>query len=178
MSESRDDPQKEDVRIGYQEALRLVGLVSAEIYSRFNAMLTANSIIIAIIGWALTSQRPLPLFLTLLLPFIGVILCSVWFFFVNHGVYWQRLFRKEAIRLEEQYFSDTFKLISNVTTESPKSSKIDSQIPRLVRWFTFLRASNVVIFLFVIIYVAMLLCQIVGSPSPGLDPQALAGAEP
>lgn len=170
MGESKDDQRKEKARIGYQASLRLVGLVSAEIYSRFSAMLTANSIIIAIIGWALASQLPLPLFLMILLPIIGVILCSVWFLFVNHGLYWQDLFRKEAERLEDQYFSDTFKLISYITTESPKSSKIDPQIPRLVRWFPFRRTFKIVIIVFVIVYVAMLLYQIVGSPSPGLDP--------
>ena len=170
MSKAREEERKRKARIGYQVAMGLVNLVSQEIYSRFNAMLTANSIIIAIIGWALTSQRTLPPFLTILLPIMGLILCFLWFLFVNHGVYWQNLFREKARELEDQYFSDTFKLISHVVTETPRSPKVKSQIPRLVRWFPFYRTSSIVIIVFGIVYAVILLLQIISPPLTGFDP--------
>jgi len=148
---------EEEARIGYQTAIGLVGLVSQEIYSRYNAMLTANSIIIAIIGWSLTSNRYLSPLLVVLLPIAGLVLCFLWFLFIHHGVYWQKLFREKAKELEIEFFSDTFNLISLVVSENPQSSnKIKSQIPRLVRWFPFHRTSRIIIGVFVIIYIAML----------------------
>jgi fatty acid desaturase len=124
MSDKDEEQRRQKARIGYQTAIKLVNLVSQEIYSRFNAMLTANSIIIAIIGWAITSGGNLPQPLTMFLPIMRIVLCFFWFLFVNHGVYWQDRFRKEAIRPEKEYFIDTFKLISPVDTETPRSSKI------------------------------------------------------
>ncbi len=162
MTKTEEDQQMEKARLGYQTAIELVGIVSQEIYSRFSAMLIANSIIIAIVGWAFTSERSLPPFLLLFLPVIGFVLCSLWFLFVYHGVYWQNLFRKEAIRLEEEYFSDTFKLISLVTTENSQSPhRKNSEAPRLVRWFPFHRTSGIVIIIFAIVYIVMFLYQII-----------------
>jgi hypothetical protein len=63
LSSSEEEEQRQKAMIGYQIAIELVSLVSREIYSRFNAMLTANSIIIAIIGWAITGCSNLPRFL-------------------------------------------------------------------------------------------------------------------
>ncbi|MDI6645313.1 MAG: hypothetical protein QME40_06160 [bacterium] len=162
MSKSEGDQRLEKAHIGYQTAMGLVGLVSQETYSRFAGMLTANSIIIAIIGWTLATERILPPVLTILLSIVGLILCFLWFLFNNHGVYYQNLFRKKAIELENSYFSDTFKLISLVVTENPKASdKKNSEIPKLVRWFPYHRTSLIVIIVFAIVYVAMLLYQII-----------------
>ena len=162
MNKLEEDQQIEKARLGYQTAIGLVGLVSQEIYSRFSAMVTANSIIIALIGWTLASEQNLPLLLALFLPIVGLVLCFLWFLFLNHGVYWQNLFRKEAIRLEKQYFSDTFKLISLVTTESPQpSDKKKSKIPKLVRGFPFHHTSRIVIIVFAVIYIVMFLYQII-----------------
>ena len=162
MSKSEGEQQLEKACIGYQAAIGLVGLVSQEIYSRFSGMLTANSIIIAIIGLTLTTERILPSVLTIFLPIMGLSLCFLWFLFNNHGVYWQNLFRQKAIELENQYFSDTFKLISLAVTESPKASdKKNSDIPKLVRWFPYHRISLMLIIVFAIVYAVMLLYQII-----------------
>lgn len=152
--------------IGYQTAIELVGLVSQEIYSRFNAMLTANSIIIAIIGLAFTNKYNLPLPVNILLPIAGLILCCLWFLFNEHGVYWQNIFRKEAIRLENQYFSDTFKLITNTSEVSQNSKKKNSEIPRLVRWFPYHRTSRILIIVFAMIYIVILTLTNVPKQNP------------
>jgi len=133
----------------------LVGLVSQEIYSRFNAMLTTNSILLAIIGWMVTSEGLSP-YLTMSLPIVGLFLCGAWYSFVAHGVYWQDRFREEARRLEERYYIDTFRLISIVKTESPKSPKGEPGTPKWIQWFRFYNTSRIVIAIFFIIYVVML----------------------
>jgi hypothetical protein len=130
--------------------------------------LTANSIILAIIGWAITSGG-LPPLLTMSLPIAGILLCGAWFLFVYHGVYWQHRFREEAKRLENQYYSDTFRLISIVETESPESSKEKLHTPKLIRWFKFYNTSRIVIAIFIIIYIVMI-CQILWIPPRVSDP--------
>jgi len=142
----------EKVCLGYQTATELVALVSEEIYNRFNAMLTANSIIIAIIGLILLdgndifSKSKFILMIAIIGAFGGILLCILWFLFINHGVYWQNRFREEAIRLEKAHFLDTFHLFSDITTEGPYNNKIEH--PRLIRWFSFYRTSLIIIFLF------------------------------
>ncbi len=168
LDESNEEERQKKAKIGYQTAIELVGLTSHEIYSRFNAMLTANSIILAVIGWAITS-RGFPTLLTMSLPVAGMFLCGTWFLFVHHGVYWQDKFREEAQRLERQYYVDTFKLISTIEMESPKSSKTKSQSPTLIRWFKFYNTSRIVIAIFVIIYIVMLF-QILWVPPGVADP--------
>jgi hypothetical protein len=170
ITESEEGQRRQKARIGYQTAIELVSLTSHEIYSRFNAMLTANSIIIAIIGWGIISGDNFPRFLIMFLPIMGMLLCILWGLFVHHGVHWQDQFRKEAIRLEEEYYIDTFKLISLVKTEIPRSSKTRSETPRLVRWFNFYHTSIIVIGVFMTIYIVMLLSQIIWIPSPISDP--------
>jgi len=155
MNKPAENQGIEKARLGYQTAMQLVGLESQQIYSRFNAMLTANSIIIAIIGWTLKSNditSCLPLFLAI----GGLILCAIWIIFIRHGVYWQDIWRKEAEKLENRYFADTFQLISRVTTESPaQSTGRNLEKPKFIRWFNFYRTSIVVIIVFALIYVAM-----------------------
>ncbi len=149
------EQQREKARIGYQTAIDLVGLVSHEIYSRFNAMLTANSIILAIIGWIVTSGNLSP-YPSRSLPIAGILLCGAWYLFVAHGVYWQERFREEARRLEQRYYIDTFRLISKVTTESSGSCKEETGTPKWVKWFKFYNTSRFVIAIFFMIYIVML----------------------
>ncbi|MBU1063944.1 hypothetical protein KKC74_03950, partial [bacterium] len=44
-----------DPKLAYEKAVQLIGLVSQEIYSRFNAMLTIHGFFLAAIGLILTS---------------------------------------------------------------------------------------------------------------------------
>jgi hypothetical protein len=102
----------ENIKFGYPILAQVIGLVSQEIYSRFNAMLTANSIIIALIGLLLINKSTsFLLLLSLLLSIIGLILCVVWGFFNYHGVYWQDKYKKEAKRIEK-FFHDGFQIWS------------------------------------------------------------------
>lgn len=155
--------RKKKAEIGYRTAIDLVALVSHEIYSRFNAMLTANSIILAIVGWSITVGE-LSSLLLISLPIMGVALCTIWLLYVYHGFYWQDLFREEAKRLEREYYIDTFTLISLVETESPKSGKTRVHTPILVRLFNAYHASIIVAVIFMIVYLVILL-QVLWIPS-------------
>lgn len=141
---SEKDSHIENARVGYQMAIGLVNLVSQEIYSRFNAMLMANSIIIAIIGVSFISEHPFPLIK--ILSLMGLVLCVLWILFVNHGFHYQKLYREKAKELENKYFTNTFKLF---TSDIPTSAWI--------KWLPARRVSYIVILVFVVIYIIMLL---------------------
>jgi len=165
MSGSEEDKQLQDARIGFQAAQDLVALTSQEIYGRFNAMLTANSIIVAILGWIIASERSLPCYLAYSLPSIGLVLCILWYLFNEHGVYWQTTFRNEARRLEDKYFKDTFSLfrLRQLAIEdiSPPDKKFQenqsSRVPKRVSWFPYRRTSTLVIIMFLAIYIIVLI---------------------
>ncbi|MFU8766844.1 MAG: hypothetical protein ACNA7I_04150 [Candidatus Methanoperedens sp.] len=76
--------EEENARVGYQVAVDLLIAEEEGIWSRFNVMLVANSIIIAIIGLAPTNQPTPPIFDSYL-PFVGLVLCIWWFVLINRG---------------------------------------------------------------------------------------------
>ena len=117
MTKGEDSPPEnekpdalENARLGFTTLTQLVALVSQEIYSRFNIMLTANSIIVAAVVVPLVSERQLPWPLLLGLPVVGIVLCVIWWLFNYHGVYWQTFFRRKAQRLEQQNFLNSFRI--------------------------------------------------------------------
>ena len=122
-----------DPKLAYEKAVQLIALVSQELYSRTNAMLTANGLFFAAIGIVLTKVAgSIPLYvLAIALSIAGFFLCVIWRGFIRHGVYYQEVFRKEAARLEENYFDDTVRLLSGLQEDDP-----DAQIrPRSFRHY-------------------------------------------
>jgi len=146
-------------QLGYQTGIKLISLVSEEIYSRFNAMLTANSIIFAIIGLVLISNNEIKLPLLIILSIIGLAFCRLWYLFNQHGIYWQRQFRKVTIELEKKYFTDAFKLISLIDTEdSPikQSKQINDK-----KIYSYELLSNYLIDIFLLIYSGIIIFQVI-----------------
>ena len=168
-SENEKPAALENARLGFTVLTELIALVSQEIYSRFNIMLTANSIIVAAVVLPLTSERQLPQPLPQLLPAVGILLCFFWWLFNYHGVYWQTVFRREAQRLEQQHFSDSFRIWSTVfsASEDIRASRVNENShkdpmshPRLMRWLPYRRTSAVVIFMFAAVHIAILVISI------------------
>jgi len=125
----------------------MVGILGQEIYSRFNAMLTANSIIIAAYVLIFSENNNMPDFLKIFLPIFGIVLCFLWFVFIHHGIFRQRQYRNEAERLEEVYFKSSFILL-----------RIDySEDPCLLKCFRFKFTSIFVVFIFIVLHLAILL---------------------
>jgi len=85
----------------YHAAIELWKLASQQIYSRFAAMLTGNSIIIAIIGLAITDKVDIPYYLVKWLTVSGFILCVVWLFFMIAGWHVESHYREKAIQFEK-----------------------------------------------------------------------------
>jgi len=84
----------------YRAAIELRKLGSEQVHSRLSAMLTANTIIIAVSGLAITSQTTIPPNLIGALIGGGLILCLVWGFFVYHGLQVENYYRKKTEEFE------------------------------------------------------------------------------
>ena len=85
----------------YRAAIELWKLGSDQVHSRLSAMLTGNSIIIAVSGLAIASQTKIPSNLIVALIVGGLLLCVVWGFFVFHGVQVENYYRKKTEEFEK-----------------------------------------------------------------------------
>src|SRR5690349_10694594 len=84
MASPDPDPNPADIQIGYQAAVALWIYEGNLIWSKFNALLVANSIVLAVFGLSLGSSR-LPQPFTIGLPIAGIILCAAWAILTKRG---------------------------------------------------------------------------------------------
>jgi hypothetical protein len=96
-----DNDELTKATTAYNTAIELWKLASQEIYSRFAAMLTGNSIIMAIIGLAVTGKVDIEFTLLILLTVAGWVLCIIWGFFVYQGLIVQQHYRERAEYFEQ-----------------------------------------------------------------------------
>ena len=170
MSESKpstvdvDSIRRENALIGYQMAISLWTFQGEQSWARFNIMLVANSIVIAVIGLAFTSQRPVAVF-TLLLPIVGLLLCGIWFAHTRREAEYSDYDILSARELEEKYLSDPVKTVSRgglfaegatVTIEiGGKTTQL--RMGRLARSLRAKAAAKWVILILALLYIATIL---------------------
>ena len=85
----------------YKAAIELWKLGSDQVHNRLTAMLTANSIIVAITGLSIISKVEIPSTLIIALIAGGLTICIVWGFFVSHGVRVENYYRKKMEEFEK-----------------------------------------------------------------------------
>ena len=128
-------------RFKYSQLAEQFRLASKEIYSRFGAMLIANSIIITLLG---TKYPGLPQWFAIIVSLIGMVICSFWWHLNSHGIHYQRKYYDEAVKLEEDTEDfEVFRLIPKAEFTSMKRN-------------TYVATSRVIIVLFMIIDVLLL----------------------
>ncbi len=101
----------ENVRIGYQVATNLWSSRAAELWSQFSALVTANSIVLAATTLAINSPNP-PQILSIGMPIVGLILCTLWFFIHSRGAGYTYYWALCARELEEKHLSESLNMIS------------------------------------------------------------------
>jgi hypothetical protein len=97
MSNSEDFDRSTNA---YRAAIELRKLGSDQVHSRLTAMLTSNTIIIAVSGLAITNATKIPTYLIVALISGGLLLCLVWGFFVFHGLQVEEYYRKKTEEFE------------------------------------------------------------------------------
>jgi hypothetical protein len=110
-SDNTDAAQIEDVRVGYQVAVSLWTYEGAQNWARFNVMLVANSITLALLGLVVTSERPAPS-ISVVMSLVGLVLCSAWFLITKRGFDYQKYYVLSARELEEHFTSSVIRTVS------------------------------------------------------------------
>jgi hypothetical protein len=98
-----ESEQWERIRLGYEKAIDLWMGVTQEIWSRFNAYLVANSILVAVAAGLLAASRPLTL-VTVTLCFMGLALAALWWGLFDRGFGYLYFYTAAARELEEEHF--------------------------------------------------------------------------
>jgi hypothetical protein len=114
MKSSKTSPSPSDIenaRIGYQVASELSAFYGSAIWSMFNAMLLANSIVVAGLTFIFTSQNSLWL-LKILLLIIGLLLCVTWFLLTKRSHEYSNYYTLSAREIEESYLGENVKTLS------------------------------------------------------------------
>jgi hypothetical protein len=153
---------EENARIGYQAAVDLWIAEGEQIWARFNAMLVVNSIIVAVIGFALAGQRMLPI-ITVSLPIAGLVVCAVWYVLMKRDFEYQAYLIYSAREIEERYLNP-IKTVSRggafVRGQAVElvisGASVKRRMSRIARMFRDRTAAHIVILVFAVVYVAML----------------------
>lgn len=102
-----NERQFENARVGYQVAASLEANEVRALWSRFNAMLTANGIIIGVIGWslnsAITKKIPLLMGIPIVMSLFGLILCASWYLLVVRKQKYCKYLMLSARELEQRW---------------------------------------------------------------------------
>ena len=161
QTNEHDSNGTEDARVGYQVASGLASFYGGAIWSMFNAMLVANSIVVTGITLVLTGQPPLALFKTLL-PVVGLLLCMTWFLLVKRAHEYSIYYTLSAREIEERYLAPYIRTLSRggaLGSGKPVPLELGGSqtIYRLGRWARLFRnevVSYFVILIFVVVYVS------------------------
>ena len=158
-----DERQLENARVGYQVAASLRTSRAEELWSQFNAFVTANSIILTAAVIAISSPQPTPV-LSIGMPVVGLVLCALWLMLHARGVGYVRYYLLSARELEEQFLSDSVRTLSR-GGHLAEGEKIELLLdgehkPRRMNFFgQILRVRTVaylVIMVFAVMYLAIL----------------------
>lgn len=102
---------EEDVRAGYHAALTLWTYEGQLIWTRYSAMLVANSIAITAIGLSLTADRK-PTEFVVVMCLAGFTFCLAWFLLTKRGFDYYRYWILSAREVEEEHLADSVKIVS------------------------------------------------------------------
>jgi hypothetical protein len=103
----------ENARVGYQAAVNLWIYEGSQIWSKFTAMIYANTIVLATIGIVITSSRAGDLgLLRIALGILGLVLCLSWILLTKRSFEYYNYWIFSSRELEENYLSDSVRTVS------------------------------------------------------------------
>lgn len=103
--------ETENARMGYQMAIGMWAHCGDEVWSRFNVMLVAHSVIVAVIGSAILNKNP-SMTLAIVLSITGLLFCILWAIMMERAFAYQNYFLFSARELEESGAVTPVKTIS------------------------------------------------------------------
>ena len=106
-----NDEILENARVAYQAAVSLRTSRADELWSQFNALVTANSIILAVETFTIDSGSS-PHFLSIGMAIIGLLLCLIWCVLHVRGVAFTGYYLFSAREIEERFLKDEVEILS------------------------------------------------------------------
>jgi hypothetical protein len=105
-----DERQIENARVGYQVATSLWSSRAEVLWSQFNAIMTANSVVLA--AAILAASNPQSTVLSIGMPVVGLVLCVLWLVLHARGVGYTLYWALSARELEEQFLNNPVRILS------------------------------------------------------------------
>ncbi len=154
----------DNARVGYEITVLLLTSESQIVWARYSSMLTANSILVAIIGLATASAHPIPA-VALCVSVVGLCLCLLWLAMIARAFDYFRYWIACARELEVKYLHDQVRTISRgkLYGEGEEvhfqygAHKEPLRMSRIGRNSGVMNCAFLVIGLFVIIYMSLAL---------------------
>jgi len=156
--------------VGYQAAIDLWIYMGNQGWDRFNVMLTANAIIIASIGIAMTSNQKLSPTFSIILSVAGFILCLLWISLMMRSSELADYFTLTAREIEEKYLSPTISTVSrggklsngNSITITINGQEISKRLSWPARIMHAKYISYIVIVIFIVLYIIAFFINVAG----------------
>jgi len=114
--------EKEDARLGYKSAITMWNYYGQVLWSKNNAMIVANSIVLICIS-SFDSQL-----IKISLAFAGVLLCLAWDMIHARGNAYHRYFLLSAREIGEQHFPNTTKFHAQRGERFSKGEEVTFQL--------------------------------------------------
>lgn len=114
-TKSKYDNQKENARVGYQVASNLLIYEGSTLWSKFNALLVANSIVLGAILFSTNVSGSLGVLskvFSIGMPIFGFILCIMWFLLTKRSFNYYKYWILSTRELEEQHLNIPLQTIS------------------------------------------------------------------
>lgn len=105
---SRESNELQNARIGYHIATNLSNTEVQMLWSKFNALLVANSIIL----YTADKMKDNTTLFSRIIPLFGIILCILWFALLKRSWHQHTYFIKAAREIEETFLSDSVTTLS------------------------------------------------------------------
>jgi hypothetical protein len=146
--ENKNESDIENARVKYSSVIDLKNTEGQIQWSRYSAMLIANTIFIGFIGYKYSNGFCFPSIFNILFglfPLLGLILCFSWYRMTRRGFMWTRFWMKKANELESEISGKVNPIIGGKELmEVTGGSGITE------------KASVLVIYIFVVIYFLLL----------------------
>lgn len=142
---SHNDTKTENAIAKYQVAIDKNISESEVLWSRYNAILVFNTILITLIGLSYQDSVNLPLLIKVFLPFFGLVTCWLWYSMTSRGFCWIEDWIVSARKIEDKYLKDASLELNPVLNGNDQREKDKS-------WLKTPRASKILILMIAILY--------------------------
>jgi len=138
---------REDVRVAYKTAVDLWITSTNQTWARFNVLLLANSILVAIGQFVVANKLAVSELWFLVFPISGFFLCCLWGAVLSRGLQYETCYRKAVQEIEQTHLSPTMAIVSKCE-QARSCMKGIGRLPAHV-------AARGVVLLFVLLHIAV-----------------------